>query len=74
MQSARVRIPPHPPIKEKGMTSIEKKMLVAIGVGVLMFIYGVSSLVRIVGDAGGLHGIAVSAGKEVKKIAKEINE
>lgn len=54
--------------KEIGILGFLTCLLVAAWVG---FVYSCSAAID---SAGGVHGIAVSVGKEVKAIKKEINE
>jgi hypothetical protein len=55
------------------MTTLEKKMITAVCVWLAAFVLCFYSLKKAVESAGGLKGIAVEIGKEVKDIKREID-
>jgi len=55
------------------MTNTEKKIFAAVTVFTIVVIILVGQISNKIEGAGGLHGIAVSVGKEAKSILKEIN-
>ena len=56
------------------MTKIEKQMIGVMVVLVLLLFISVATLRKGIEDAGGVSGIAVSVGKEIKDIKKQISE
>jgi hypothetical protein len=63
--------------EEKGdiamkMTSIEKKMIAVMAVAFVVFVMSIYSLGKSLDEAGGVKGLIVEAGKEIKDIKKQI--
>ena len=56
------------------MTSIEKKMLISIGVIIAGLFFSIRSCNAVIEENGGVREIIIGAGKEIKEITKEINE
>lgn len=56
------------------MTTIEKKMLVAVGVLIVCAVVSVKSCTSAIENAGGMRAVIVETGKEIKEIKKEIDE
>lgn len=54
------------------MTTIEKKMLIALAVCIIGLTVCIWHLGNAIDNAGGVKGIAVEAGKSIKDIAHEI--
>lgn len=56
------------------MTSIEKKMLITMGVVMVSLVFSVRSCTLMIEKNGGMRSIIIEVGKEVKEISKEINK
>jgi|GEM_PF-3899300 len=56
------------------MTSFEKGVLVLIILSVIMIIANIFYVKQKMDEAGGIRKITVEAGREIRSIAKEINE
>lgn len=54
------------------MTSIEKKMLIAVGVCIVALIASLAWLGNAIDEAGGVKEIAVEVGKGVKDVVREV--
>ena len=56
------------------LTNIEKYVLTAIAVCVVLFFVCIWNLNRAIDQAGGMRAVIISTGKEIKSINQDINK